>query len=108
MSQSTKELIQATQNNSFTEFEAKTTEILNHKMANKLNDLGYFKELDIAQGKTINSFNENEGTYKEFYKKTLKKFGVSSPAELDDDKKKEFFNAIQDGWKSEEKTEGGK
>jgi hypothetical protein len=32
----------------------------------------------------------NEETYEEFFTKKLKEAGVSSPAELDDDKKKNF------------------
>ena len=38
--------------------------------------------------------------YKAFFKKMLEKFGVSSPGELSDDKKKEFFKAVEDGWKA--------
>lgn len=36
--------------------------------------------------------------YQEFFKDKLKKFDVSSPSELDDDKKKEFFNSIEKDW----------
>ena len=32
--------------------------------------------------------------YQKFFKSALSKFGIKSPAELDDDKKKEFFNYI--------------
>ena len=35
-----------------------------------------------------------EGEYEEFFQKAMKKFGISSPDELDDDKKKEFFNYV--------------
>ncbi len=98
----TRDLIQSAQDNNFTEFEPKVTEILNRKIAQKLNDLGYFREMDIVQDRE--DFNESED-YKEFYKKMLKKFGVKSPAELDEKKKKEFFKAIQDGWTSEDEKE---
>jgi len=37
--------------------------------------------------------------YQKFFNEKLKKFGVSSPAELSDDKKKEFFNEIKKEWK---------
>jgi len=36
--------------------------------------------------------------YQKFFKGKLKEFGVKSPAELDDAKKKEFFSAIEKGW----------
>jgi len=44
--------------------------------------------------------------YQKFFNSLLKKFGVKSPAELDDAKKKEFYDAIDKGWKGDnEKTE---
>ena len=48
----------------------------------------------------INKFLYEDGSeeYKKFFASMLKKFGVSSPAELSDDKKKEFFAAIESGW----------
>jgi len=39
---------------------------------------------------------ETKEEYQEFFNKTLKKFDVKSVAELDDNKKKEFFNYIED------------
>jgi hypothetical protein len=40
--------------------------------------------------------------YAQFFKKTLQKYGVSSPAELKDDaEKKAFFNEIDKGWSPE-------
>lgn len=39
-----------------------------------------------------------ESEYQDFFKKTLEEFGVESPAELDDEKKKEFFNYIEKNW----------
>ena len=36
--------------------------------------------------------------YKKYFNKMLDKFGVDSPEDLDDDKKKEFFNAVDKGW----------
>lgn len=44
--------------------------------------------------------------YEKFFQSALKKFGVESPAELDDEKKKEFFNYIDANWKGDnEKAE---
>ena len=53
-----------------------------------------------------NSMSEDEKSeYQAFFQKALKKFGVSSPAELDDAKKKEFFDYVDKNWtgKKEEK-----
>ena len=44
--------------------------------------------------------------YQKFFQSALKKFGVESPAELDDEKKKEFFNYVDANWKGDnEKAE---
>ena len=45
---------------------------------------------------------ELQKKYKEFYASMLDKFGVKSPGEMDDAKKKEFFAAIEKGWKEGE------
>lgn len=45
--------------------------------------------------------NEEETAYQKFFKSALDKFGVNSPAELEGDKKKEFFNWIELNWKGE-------
>ena len=46
--------------------------------------------------------------YQKFVKTMLKKFGVSSPAELEGDKKKEFYDALDAGWEGDnEKPEKG-
>lgn len=50
--------------------------------------------------------NEEDTEYQEFFRKALEKFGVDSPAELDDKKKKEFFNYVDANWKGDnEKAE---
>lgn len=43
--------------------------------------------------------------YKKFFEKALKKFGVSSPSELEGDKKKEFFNYVDKNWTGEKNEE---
>jgi hypothetical protein len=47
---------------------------------------------------------EQEKEYKEFFKSALKKFGVSSPADLDTEKKKEFFTYVDNNWKAKNET----
>jgi len=42
---------------------------------------------------------KEENEYQKFFKTTLQKFGVKSPAELEGEKKKEFFDAVDKGWK---------
>jgi hypothetical protein len=46
---------------------------------------------------------EEDNEYQKFFKKTLKdKFDANSPAELDDEKKKEFFAYIKKNWTKDE------
>tara|TARA_R110000868_G_scaffold240454_1_gene494910 strand:+ start:92 stop:445 length:354 start_codon:yes stop_codon:yes gene_type:complete len=49
---------------------------------------------------------ESSAEYKKFFDGALKKFGVTSPSELDDAKKKEFFDYIDKNWNGE--SESGK
>jgi hypothetical protein len=51
--------------------------------------------------KTLQQIREASGgkeAYQKFFNSILTKFGVKSPAELDDDKKKDFYDAIDKGW----------
>ena len=49
---------------------------------------------DIMEGKLSTLQQE----YRDYFMAKLEEFDVKSPAELSDDKKKEFFKAIKDGW----------
>ncbi len=60
------------------------------------------EKVEIDDGKLTDEESELQKKYKEFYDKMIAKYGVKSPAELDDDKKKEFFNALAKGWKEGE------
>ena len=52
---------------------------------------------------------EEDTAYQEFFRKALEKYGVSSPDELDDEKKKEFFDYVDANWEAPgEKTESKK
>ena len=41
-----------------------------------------------------------ENRYEKFFQAAMKKFGISSPDELDDDKKKEFFNYVDKSYQA--------
>lgn len=45
---------------------------------------------------------DDKEAYQKFFNGMLKKYGVRSPAELSGDKKKEFYNDIEKGWKHDE------
>jgi len=53
------------------------------------------EEEEVEEGK--------DEEYEKFFKKALEKFGVDSPAELEGEKKKEFFDYVDKNWKGEKK-----
>jgi hypothetical protein len=52
---------------------------------------------------TVESMNEGDKEeYQKFFQAALKKFGAKSPAEMDDEKKKKFFDYIEKNWTKDE------
>ena len=47
----------------------------------------------------------NKEEYQKFVQAALKKFGAKSPADMDDEKKKKFFDYIDKNWTKEEQQE---
>ncbi len=45
---------------------------------------------------------EEDKAYKAYFDKMLKKYGVTSPAELKGDQKKKFFDEVDKGWKGKD------
>ena len=48
---------------------------------------------------------EKQKKYQAFFNKALKKYGVKSPAELDDTKKKEFFNYVDKNYEGDNEAD---
>jgi len=48
---------------------------------------------------------EKQKKYQAFFNKALKKFGVKSPAELEGDKKKEFFDYVDKNYEADKETD---
>ena len=63
----------------------------------KLTSMGLSPELLEASRTVL----QNSKEYEEFFQSALKKFGVDSPADLDGEKKKEFFNYIDKNYKGD-------
>ena len=55
----------------------------------------------ITPGENIEEKTGDKEAYQKFFNSALKKFGVKSPAELEDDKKKEFYDYIDKNWKGD-------
>jgi hypothetical protein len=60
----------------------------------------YMSEKDILALEEVDLFEKSE-EYQKFFQSALKKFGIDSPAELDDKKKKEFFDYVDKNWEGE-------
>ena len=48
---------------------------------------------------------EKQKKYQAFFNKALKKFGVSSPDELEGDKKKEFFDYVDKNYEADKESD---
>lgn len=58
----------------------------------------YIEEGSCSSKKKLHATYGEDSDYDEFFKSALKKFGVESPDELDTEKKKEFFNYVDDNY----------
>ena len=65
------------------------------------NILGRYYEI----GETVTEVAGDKEEYQKFFRAALKKFGVSEPDELDDDKKKEFYNYVDANWKGDNESD---
>ena len=56
----------------------------------------------LDEAASMNQAEDNKAKYKAFFDKALKKLGVESPAELEGEKKKEFFDYVDKNYNSED------
>ena len=66
----------------------------------------YYKEESTPEGPAKEE-SEKQKKYQAFFNKALKKFGVKSPSELDDEKKKEFFDYVDANYEADNETDEG-
>ena len=75
------------------------------------NILSRYYEIHEPGHKADNDEKEDEAVfkegddYKEFFQKALKKWGVSSPKELEGGDKKEFYDYVDRNWKADKETD---
>ena len=62
--------------------------------------LGRYYEIGESEESKI-----KEGEYEAFFQSAMKKFGISSPDELEDEKKKEFFDYVDKNYKADNETD---
>ena len=65
------------------------------------NILGRYYEI----GETVTEETGDKEEYQKFFNAALKKFGVSEPDELPDDKKKAFYNYVDANWEGDNESD---
>ena len=65
------------------------------------NILGRYYEI----GETVSEEAGDKEEYEKFFNAALKKYGVSSPDDLDDEKKKDFYNYVDANWKGDNESD---
>ena len=65
------------------------------------NILGRYYEV----GEVVKEETGDKEEYQKFFRAALKKFGVSEPDELDDDKKKDFYNYVDKNWQGDNESD---
>ena len=64
------------------------------------NEMKSYRDGDELEADTV-----QEGSYEEFFKSALEKWGVSEPDQLDDEEKSKFFNYVDANWSGENETD---
>jgi len=99
-------VIDAIVNKQYNAAEEALTDLLKGKVSNALT--GRKEEVAKLFGTKLGE-EKTDTEYEKFFAKAMKKFGISSPAELkDEDKKKEFFDYIDKNYKSDVEKATGK
>ena len=65
------------------------------------NILGRYYEI----GENVTEETGDKEEYQKFFNAALNKYGVSSPDDLDDEKKKEFYDYVDAGWKGDNESD---
>jgi len=65
------------------------------------NILGRYYEI----GETVTEETGDKEEYQKFFNAALKKYGVSSPDDLDDEKKKEFYDYVDANWEGDNESD---
>jgi|TARA_R110000803_G_scaffold191883_1_gene254595 hypothetical protein len=64
-----------------------------------------FDLVNVEEARTREEVKGGDKDYQAFFQKSLKKFGVSSPAELKGGDKKKFYDYIDANWKADNESD---
>lgn len=99
----TEDLIQAIEADNYNDAKSIVNQILMSKVGQSLNEKRKSLGDSLVSTKSIEE--QDDAEYDAFFRKAMKKFGISSPADLDtDEKKKEFFDYIDKNYKAKNES----
>jgi len=99
----TKDLIKAIEADKYNDAKNIIDQILMSKVGYSLSEKKKTLGDSLVVEKDISE--EDDSEYEAFFRKAMKKFGISSPDELDtDEKKKEFFDYIDKNYKGKSES----
>ena len=78
---------------------------LQQRMGALYEDMGNILGRYFEVGEGIKEEEGGKEEYQKFFNAALKKYGVSSPDELDDEKKKDFFNYVDKNWSGDNEAD---
>jgi len=78
---------------------------LQQRMGALYEDMGNILGRYYKIGESVKEVAGDKEEYQKFFRMALKKFNVSEPDELDDDKKKDFYNYIDANWKGDNEND---
>ena len=76
----------------------------------EIHEPGHEEEVPVEgksyrDGEELEADTVQEGSYEDFFKSALEKWGVSEPDQLDDEEKSKFFNYVDANWSGENETD---
>ena len=84
---------------------AQESNSLQQRMSALYEDMGNILGRYYEIGETVKEESGDKEAYQKFFNSALEKFGVSSPDDLDDDKKKEFYNYVDANWEGDNESD---
>ena len=78
---------------------------LQQRMSALYEDMGNILGRYYEIGEVVKEESGGKEEYQKFFNGALKKYGVSSPDELDDEKKKDFFNYVDKNWQGDNEAD---
>ena len=81
------------------------SESLQQRLGALYEDMGNIIGRYYEIGETVKEETGDKEEYQKFFRAALKKFGVSEPDQLEDDKKKEFYNYVDKNWQGDNESD---